>query len=155
MKILERVLVATPPFAKPVKILQDLPFEWASIRPTGFPHSLYEELWHLNFWLHFSLALMSGKNPEIPKHSSDSFPTDNDNLGESTWDTLLAQVHEGLKATLLLAQNETELDREFRPDRTVRDELIVVASHNAYHFGRIVTLRQVLGIWSPDLGENW
>lgn len=155
MKILEHVLVDNPPFAKPVKILQDIPLEQLSIRPSGFPHSLYEELWHLSFWLHFSLALIGGKNPIVPKRSSDSFPDDNDALSKDLWDTLLKQVHDGLAEASSLAQDETELDREFRSGRTVSDELIVVASHNAYHFGRMVTLRQVLGIWSPGLGENW
>jgi hypothetical protein len=54
-----------------------------------------------------------------------------------------------------LAQNQSELNRAFDAERTVAGELTVVASHNAYHFGRMVTLRQVLGIWSSDLGESW
>lgn len=155
MNTLQHVLVAKPPFARPANIMSGIPIELSTVRPPGFPHSLYEELWHLNYWLHFSLALMRGENPSIPKHNSDSFPSDNDRLSESSWQALLKQVSEGLEAVSSLAQNGTELSRKFYQDRTVEGELIVVASHNAYHFGRMVTLRQSLGIWSSDLGDSW
>jgi hypothetical protein len=155
LNVLKHVLIANPPFAKPANILAGIPFELTTVRPSGFPHSFYEELWHLNFWLHFSLALINGEHPSVPTHSSGSFPADNEHLSEHTWQALLRQVNEGLEMASSLAQNQSELKRAFDPERTVEDELIVIASHNAYHFGRMVTLRQVLGIWSSDLGESW
>jgi hypothetical protein len=155
MNILEHVLVAKPPFAKPANIMGGIPFELVTVRPSGFPHSFYEELWHLNYWLHFSLALIKGENPSVPKHSLEGFPVDNDRLSESSWQALLKQVGEGLEMASALAQNKSELSRKFLPERTVEGELIVVASHNAYHFGRMVALRQILGIWSPHLGDSW
>lgn len=155
MSTLELVLVTKPPFAKPVNIMRGIPFELAGVRPSGLPHSLYEELWHLNYWQEFSLALIRGENPSLPLHSSEAFPKDNDTLTESTWQALLENVGKGLDRVLLLSQDETGLRQTFRPDRTVEDELIVIANHNAYHFGRMVSLRQILGIWSADLGDSW
>jgi len=35
---------------------------------------------------------------------------------------------------------------------TVREQLESFAAHNAYHFGRIVLLRQMLGSWPPPSG---
>lgn len=64
-------------------------------------------------------------------------------------------MHEGLDTLAGLAQDETALARTFRPNRTVAGELTVVAAHNAYHFGRIVTLRQLLGVWPSELGDSW
>ena len=153
--ILKQVLIDKAAFAKPVNIISGIPLELATVRPPGLPHSLYEELWHLNYWLQFSLALIRGENPSLPKHSTEAFPTDNDTLSEASWQTLLKQVGEGLDTAAALAQNDTELVRRFSPERTVAEELIVIASHNAYHFGRMVALRQILGIWSADLGDSW
>jgi hypothetical protein len=34
----------------------------------------------------------------------------------------------------------------------VREQLESFAAHNAYHFGRIVLLRQMLGSWPPPSG---
>ena len=35
---------------------------------------------------------------------------------------------------------------------SVRDQLISLAAHNAYHLGRIVLLRQLLQAWPPASG---
>ena len=64
-------------------------------------------------------------------------------------------MQEGLAAASVLAGDEQGLGRAFRPDRTVGGELTVVAAHNAYHLGRMVTLRQLLGIWPAELGDSW
>jgi hypothetical protein len=39
---------------------------------------------------------------------------------------------------------------------TVREQLESLAAHNAYHFGRIVLLRQINGAWPPTSGgDSW
>jgi hypothetical protein len=91
----------------------------------------------------------------VPTHSSEAFPTDNATLSEVEWQKLVEGVLENLKAVATLADDEAELTRIFREDRTVRDELAIIAAHNIYHFGRIVMLRQLLGIWSAGLGDTW
>jgi len=35
---------------------------------------------------------------------------------------------------------------------TVREQLESLAAHNAYHLGRVVLLRQILGNWPPPSG---
>jgi hypothetical protein len=44
--------------------------------------------------------------------------------------------------------------RPGQPTRTmtVREQLESLGAHNAYHFGRIVLLRQLLGLWPPPSG---
>ena len=155
MNALQGVLTAKAAFAEPANVTKDIPFGFAAVRPHGLPHSLYEELWHLDFWLQFSLALVRGEQPALPAHSSGSWPVDNDVLDEVSWRELLERVQEGLAAASVLAGDEQGLGRAFRPDRTVGGELTVVAAHNAYHLGRMVTLRQLLGIWPPELGDSW
>ena len=39
---------------------------------------------------------------------------------------------------------------------TVREQLESLAAHNAYHFGRIVLMRQIEGAWPPPSGgDTW
>jgi DinB superfamily len=152
---LQNVLIAKAAFAKPENIIGGIPLGLATVRPHGLPHSLYEELWHIDYWLRFSLADIRGEHPTLPAHSKEGFPNDNATSSETAWQKLIDQVLEGLNAAASLAQDETELARMFRPDRTVRDELTIIAAHNAYHFGRMVMLRQLLGIWSSELGDTW
>lgn len=155
MKPLQNVLVGKVAFAKPENIISGIPLELAKVRPHGLPHSLYEELWHIHYWLRFSLADIRGEHPKLPAHSAEAFPTDNATLNEATWQDLVDSVLETLNEVAALAQDETELAREFRAHKTVRDELAIIAAHNAYHLGRMVMLRQLLGIWASELGDTW
>ncbi len=155
MNTLQKVLNGKAAFALPTNIMKGIPLELATLRPQGLPHSLYEELWHLHYWLKFSWALIRGEQPTLPAHSSEAFPKDNDSLTETSWQELVNQVLKDLEAVAAIADNELELAHKFRADRTVGEELTVVATHNAYHFGRMVSLRQILGIWSADLGDTW
>jgi DinB superfamily len=152
---LQNVLVGKAAFAKPENIIRGIPLESATTRPHGLAHSLYEELWHIDYWLRFSLADIRGEHPKLPAHSAESFPGNNATLTETDWQKLLDGVLENLNAAAALAGDEKELMRLFRPEKTVRDELAVIAAHNAYHLGRMVTLRQLLGIWSSELGDTW
>jgi uncharacterized damage-inducible protein DinB len=152
---LQSIINSSGAFAKPINIIQTIPFDKVTLRPENVSHSLYEELWHIDYWLRFSLALIGGENPVMPAHSADSFPSDNDSLSEADWQTLVTGVLEGLDKLAALSQDETELVRQFNAEKTVQDEVIIIAAHNAYHFGRMVLLRQLLGIWSKDLGAVW
>lgn len=155
MNALQQVLFAKAAFAQPENIIRGIPLELATVRPHGLPHSLYEELWHIKYWLRFSWALIQGEQPTIPAHSVEAFPSNNSNLNDAEWQKLVAEILESLQMVTAFAGDEANLARKFRPDRTVGDELTVVAAHNAYHFGRMVMLRQLLGIWSPELGDTW
>jgi DinB superfamily len=155
MNPLQSVLIAKAAFAKPENIIGGIPLGLATVRPEGLLHSLYEELWHLHYWLRFSLADIRGEQPTLPAHSAEAFPNDNATLSEASWQKLHDGVLETLHTVAALADDETELRRMFRKDKTVRDELTIIAAHNAYHFGRMVMLRQLLGIWSSELGDTW
>jgi uncharacterized damage-inducible protein DinB len=152
---LQNVLVGKAAFAKPENIIRDIPLGFATVRPHGLPHSLYEELWHVYYWLRFSLADIRGEKPKLPAHSAEFFPTDSETLSEIAWQKLVDDVLENLNLAAALAADEAELTRTFREGKSVRDELAIIAAHNAYHLGRMVTLRQLLGIWSPELGDSW
>ena len=155
MNALQNVLLTKAPFAKPENIIQQIPVDKATLHLDHVSHSLYEELWHIDYWMQFSLALIRGENPVVPAHSAESFPSDNAALSEAAWQKLVEQVLEGLNTLAVMSQNQTELERKFDAEKTVGDELIIIAAHNAYHFGRMVMLRQLLGIWSLDLGDTW
>ena len=55
-------------------------------------------------------------------------------------------------ATVALGQTPDRLALEVEPGVTMADELNSVAVHNAYHFGKIVALRQRIGAWPPPSG---
>jgi uncharacterized damage-inducible protein DinB len=133
-------------------------------KPAGAPHSIYEELWHVVFWQQVTLEWISGIETPYPKSSLDGFPTVLD-MEKEPFGALCERFFEGLNAAVEAATDTSRLDREIRcPSRpgqpmrtmTVLEQLQNLAAHNAYHLGRIVLLRQLLGVWPPPSGgDSW
>jgi len=61
----------------------------------------------------------------------------------------VARFNREARAAAALGQAPERLAVEVEPGVTLADELNSVAVHNAYHFGKIVALRQRIGAWPP------
>jgi uncharacterized damage-inducible protein DinB len=145
----------------PSHILENLPEELAQRRVAGAPHSIYEELWHAAFWQQVMLDRVNGLGTPSPDHNAASFPTAQQIRAEP-WDDLCRRFLAGANESAAIADcgDESKLNHKVlcpSPDNparrmTVREQLESFAAHNAYHFGRIVQLRQMLGSWPPPSG---
>ena len=69
---------------------------------------------------------------------------------EHQWHDLVRLFLVGARAAVALGQAPARLAVEVEPGVTLADELSSVAVHNAYHFGKIVALRQRLDAWPPN-----
>lgn len=133
-------------------------------KPAGAPHSIYEELWHVVFWQQITLEWIGGIETPYPKSSLDGFPTVLD-MEKETFGALCGRFFAGLNAAVEAANDRLRHDRKVRctsrpgqPTRTmtVLEQLENLSAHNAYHLGRIVLLRQLLGAWPPPSGgDSW
>ena len=141
-------------------ILEDLTGELAHARVPGATHTIYEELWHATFWQQVMLERVKGLGTPTPEHNSTSFPNA-EQTGAEPWADLCRRFLAGAEEAAALAESDdAKLDEVVRcpspanPARsmTVREQLESFAAHNAYHFGRIVLLRQMLGSWPPPSG---
>jgi uncharacterized damage-inducible protein DinB len=164
MRELAKLLADDGYSAPPAHILEGLSQELAHRCPPGAPHSIYAELWHIVFWQEISLRWIAGKTVNYPEHSSQGFPTAND-VASTPWSELHRQFFTGLEHAAQLAVDDAQLGRRImctsRPGHPVRymsvlEQLENLAAHNAYHLGRIVLLRQLLGSWPPPSGgDRW
>ena len=127
---------------------------------TNSPHTIYQELWHVTFWQQVSLDWVNGIETPIPAHAAEQFPTVAQAKAES-WEQLCARFLRGANEAAAVAAETDKLEREIvcpsaegRAPRTmtVRDQLVSLAAHNAYHLGRVVLLRQMMGAWPPPSG---
>jgi uncharacterized damage-inducible protein DinB len=144
----------------PSHILEALPDAIAHARVPGATHTIYDELWHATYWQQVMLERVRGLATPSPDHNSASFPSAEQTRAES-WADLCVRFITGVEEAATLAEGDaSQLDAVVgcpSPDNpgrrmTVREQLESFAAHNAYHFGRIVLLRQVLGIWPPPSG---
>ncbi|MDR3773251.1 MAG: DinB family protein [Terracidiphilus sp.] len=160
MNELEQVLAGDSAHTPPAEILDGLEAEAAHRVIPGAPRSIYEELWHIAFWQQITLDWVRGIETPYPVHASAGFPAAADAAREP-WELLcqrfFATNREAAAAALDLGRLGAEvrcLSRPGMPARvmTVREQLESLGAHNAYHFGRIVLLRQLQGLWPPPSG---
>jgi uncharacterized damage-inducible protein DinB len=160
MNELEQVLAGDSAHTPPAEILDGLSAEAAHHAIAGAPRTIYDELWHIAFWQQITLDWVRGIETPYPVHASAGFPTAEDAARES-WDQLrqrfFAANREAAEAALDASRMEVEVRCPSRPGMqvrvmTVREQLESLGAHNAYHFGRIVLLRQLQGLWPPPSG---
>lgn len=160
MTELQEILIGAGAAAPPAHVVEGLAAELVHRKPIGAPHSIYEEVWHVTYWLEMSLDWALGRPTPYPASAADGFPTVLDMERES-WTALKTRFLDGLKHAAAIAGDAERLEVVVEcPSKpgvatrhmTVREQLENAAAHNAYHMGRIVLLRQSLGVWPPAGG---
>lgn len=122
-------------------------------KPPGIPHTPWRLLEHMRIaqWdiLEFS---------RNPKHVSPDFPSGYWPKGDAppdnaSWAQSVKSFRQDLKEMeVLVANPSTDL---FAPiphgdGQTILREALLVADHNAYHLGELVTVRRLLGAWPAE-----
>ena len=160
MHELERVLIGDSAASPPSVILEGLDAALAHQAVPGAPRTIYDELWHITFWQQATLDWIERIETPYPVHASAGFPSGPD-VAREDWDTLRQRFFRGNQQAAGIARDDDMLEQEIhcpsqpgQPVRTmsVREQLESLAAHNAYHFGRIVLLRQLAGAWPPPTG---
>jgi uncharacterized damage-inducible protein DinB len=139
-------LFMTGEFVPRARLLSGLTVEQANMRPSGLPHSIYEELWH-------TVKCQSSViqyDDQAAAASSDSEPVFPEAPGnERTWGDLVTEFLAGSERAVELGRSSEALTKEVHPGETLAESLESLAVHNAYHLGKIVALRQLIGAWPP------
>ena len=118
--------------------------------PDGADRTIYKILVHLVYWQDYCLAWLAGDKPETPEHAVESWPGDDRPAEEDEWLETLARFRDGLAKLDRHARTDDLL--EVREGKTVLEVLQLLASHNSYHVGQVVSLRRGLGSWPPPGG---
>lgn len=154
--------------ANPVACVDDVSAELAGRRAEGVPHTIWEIVWHVNYWMDYEICRIHGEDPAYPGHASESWPADSF-PDEQAWNREVGRFSALLGELAELAGSDEEtLDRQVRPPAevadpshpretvTVLDVLWQTAVHNSYHVGQVALLRRALGIWPPQGGgDTW
>ena len=133
--------------------IADLRAELRGARPPGLPHTPWRLLEHLRIaqWdiVRFSVD---------PDHVSPDFPAGYWPEGDAppepgAWDRSVAAFRADLQTLKdLVADPKTDLFARIAhgQGQTILREALLVADHNAYHLGQLVTVRRLLGAWHAD-----
>lgn len=132
-------------------VVKDFPERLRGKKPEGQPHTAWRLLEHMRIaqWdiLEFS------RNPQhaSPKWPEGYWPKTEAPPSAAAWTKSVAGFQKDLKAMEALVSNpKTDLyaPLSWGDGQTVLREALLVADHNAYHLGQLVTLRRLLGAWA-------
>jgi uncharacterized damage-inducible protein DinB len=162
---LNELLLGTGSHASPIACVEDLSTEQAARQVSGFPHSIGQLVFHMNYWMEYELRRIRGTCPAYPKHASESWPDSAAPSDAEEWDRLRKNFA-GLLAELaaLTQSSPTELARPVEATHeghakiagSLEAVLWQTVAHNSYHVGQIVLLRRALGAWPPRAGgDTW
>ncbi len=135
-------------YTERTKILSQLTLEQVTAVPSGQCHSIFAELWHTVLWQKIIVTRDKDlynqtwqQNDLYPKHVPEKL---------EEWTALVKEFLLGIEQALGWTRTPEKLNLEVNPGETMRDILPGLAVHNAYHMGKIVALRQIMGIWTSS-----
>jgi hypothetical protein len=151
--------------ANPVACIQDLPLELAGSHVENLPHSIWQLLQHMNYWMDYELKRVRRENPAYPAHAAESWPAGVAPASKNEWSDAVAHFKNLLAELATLAESSTEVLAQqvgaTHPDHTKHSSslhavLWQTLVHNSYHVGQIAMLRRALGAWPPHGGgDSW
>ena len=129
-----------------------MPSDRRGERPEELPYSVWELVGHLRRAQRDILDYCRDPNYAPHDWPDDYWPDATAPLDEATWTDSLTQVRSDRDALCELVSDETIDLHDTVPssdEHTYLREAMLVADHNAYHIGQIVTVRRQLGLWPP------
>jgi len=124
------------------KILSRLTLEQVKRTSSAQSHSIYEELWHANRWQ--TIIVERDETLNEAWQRGERYPV-NPPEKEEEWSTLVAEFLQGLEKAVALASSPERLSVEVDPGVTMTEVLASLAVHNAFHMGKIVAIKQLIG----------
>jgi hypothetical protein len=127
-----------------------IPPKLRGVRPSGLPHSLWELLEHMRIAQWDILEFSRDARHVSPGWPAGYWPAAPAPPNAKAWDKSLKAFARDLEAMKkLVANRKTDLFARIGhgTGQTILREALLVADHNAYHLGQVVTVRKLLGNW--------
>jgi hypothetical protein len=108
----------------------------------GKNHSVGQLVAHLNFWNEAQLATLKHRPARHVAKNDDTF-----NFDPKQWEASLKQFDQTMSELedFVRAQEEATVEN-------IAPTIALIAQHNAYHIGEMVTSRKNQGTWNPGTG---
>jgi uncharacterized damage-inducible protein DinB len=149
----------------PLACVEDLSASLASRTIDGFPHSIWQLVCHMNYWMDYELHRIAGQAPTYPEHASASWLPTAAPSNEADWTQAVTRFRDLIAKLAELAKSGTQsLSREIpamhpqqaQHSSTVGAILWQTMTHNTYHLGQIAVLRRCFNAWPPAAGgDTW
>jgi uncharacterized damage-inducible protein DinB len=149
----------------PIACVEDVSSELATRTVVAYPHSIWQIVEHMNYWMDYELKKIAGDSPAYPGHAIESWPAHPTPVTEKRWKAVTRRFSQFLSQLATLADSDSPgLDRiipnagspQAPRASSVRTIVMQIAAHNSYHAGQIALLRRQSGAWPPRRGgDTW
>jgi len=119
-------------------------------KPSGAPHTAWQLLEHMRIAQWDILEFSRNAKHKSPDFPSGYWPKEEAPTSATAWDKSVREFRTDLKAMQdLVANPKSDLYAPFPwgDGQTLLREALLLADHNSYHLGQLVTLRRMLGAW--------
>ena len=119
-------------------------------RVPGLPYTAWMLLEHMRIAQWDILEFSRNPNHVSPEFPSGYWPAQEAPPSEAAWTASVKRFRTDLKAMEALVKNpNADLYKRipWGDGQTLLREALLLADHNAYHLGQLVTLRRLLGAW--------
>jgi uncharacterized damage-inducible protein DinB len=154
----------------PVACVEDISAKLAGATVAGYPHSIWQIVEHMNYWMDYDLGKIAGENRRYPDKAIESWPAQpspaaDSRAADDLWQAATHRFADLLARLARLAESDAAgLERRVQNvgspqcprESTVHAMLWQIAMHNSYHAGQIALLRRQSGAWPPERGgDTW
>jgi hypothetical protein len=132
--------------------IEGLPADLRGTKAPDLPHTPWQLLEHLRICQWDILEFSRNGDYVSPKFPEGYWPETAAPPDDAAWTQSVESFRRDLKEMEdLVADPKTDLYARipWGTGQTILREAMLVADHNAYHIGQLVTLRQALGAWQP------
>lgn len=133
------------------KALANLPEDLRGRKAPGLTHTIWQLLEHLRLAQWDIVEFSRDANHVSPEFPKGYWPETEAPPDAAAWDHAVAAFKRDLQTMQdLVADPKNDLYARFPwgDGQTLLRETMMLADHNAYHLGQIVTVRQALGDWA-------
>ncbi|MCB9235084.1 MAG: DinB family protein [Bacteroidia bacterium] len=156
-KLLGRAIQGVHSHVVPAKALENLTLAVAANRISLAPHTIWQIIGHLNYWWEICFAIFENRPHAPAKTAAEGWQETTSPPDQQTLDLAIQTLlqHTQLAEKWLQEQPDTLSNLQHKYGNGF-ELLQTLASHQSYHLGQIVTLRQIQGDWPPPSGgESW
>ena len=147
--------------------MEDISAEVAGRRVAGFPHSIGQLVFHMNYWMDYELRRIRGETAGISRAQLGELPLAGTSARRAGMGPVQEQFARGCwpqyaeLGEIFARGNRARRSRAVHEgDKKVAGTLEAVlwqmVAHNSYHVGQIAMIRRVVGAWPPrGGGDTW
>ena len=131
-------------------VLSNWPSTLRGVKPPGCVHSAWQLLEHLRICQWDILEFSRNPDHVSPDFPSGYWPVDEHPPSDAAWDASVARFRgnlEEMKALIMNPAVDLYTAIAHGQGQTVLREALLVADHNSYHLGQLVSLARLLGHW--------